>query len=134
MKKTGILNAELSAVVAGLGHGDLLVIGDAGLPVPPGVPCVDLAVTLGVPRMLDVLDAVLSEMCVERAFRAEEAGNGLQSSGPPKDVGAEIDARVACELIAHDVFKERTAYAVAVVRTGEGTAYANVGLVSGVAF
>ncbi|MEL7164747.1 MAG: RbsD/FucU domain-containing protein, partial [Pseudomonadota bacterium] len=79
MKKAGILHAELSAVVAGLGHGDLLVIGDAGLPVPPGVPCVDLAVTLGVPGMLDVLDAVLSEMCVETAFRAEEAGD---RSGP----------------------------------------------------
>ncbi|WP_415919739.1 D-ribose pyranase [Tateyamaria sp. SN6-1] len=124
MKKTGILNAELSRVVAGLGHGDLLVIGDAGLPVPPGVPCVDLAVTLGVPRMLDVLDAVLSEMCVERAFRASEAGS----------VGGEIDARVGCALVTHEVFKERSAGAVAVVRTGEGTPYANVGLVSGVVF
>lgn len=124
MKKSGILNAELSRVVAGLGHGDLLVIGDAGLPVPAGVPCVDLAVSLGVPRMLEVLDAVLSEMCVERAFRASEAG----------DVGGEIDARVACDLVPHEVFKERCTGAVVVVRTGEGTPYANVGLVSGVVF
>ena len=69
MKKSGILNTDLAAIVAGLGHGDLMVIGDAGLPVPQGVPCIDLAVTLGVPQMLDVLDAVLSEMCVETAFR-----------------------------------------------------------------
>ena len=124
MKKSGILNRELSAVVAGLGHGDLLVIGDAGLPVPPGVRCIDLAVTLGVPRMLEVLDAVLAEMCVETAFRAEEA----------VDVGTEIDARVPCETVPHKTLKERSARAVAVVRTGEGTPYANVGLVSGVVF
>lgn len=124
MKKSGILHAELSAVVAGLGHGDLLVIGDAGLPVPPGVRCIDLAVTLGVPPMLDVLDAVLSEMCVEAAFRADEAA----------EVGAKIDTRVACETVTHEAFKARTAHAVAVVRTGEGTPYANVGLISGVVF
>lgn len=124
MKKTGILNADLSAVVARLGHGDLLVIGDAGLPVPPGVHCVDLAVTLGVPRLRDVLDAVLTEMCVEAAFRAEEAGA----------IGAEIDARVPCSLMPHEQFKARSAEAVAVVRTGEATPYANVGLISGVVF
>ena len=124
MKKSGILNVELSAVVARLGHGDLLVIGDAGLPVPPGVPCVDLAVTLGVPPMLDVLDAVLSEMCVEAAFRAGEAG----------EIGTQIDTRLSCDLVSHDVFKTRSVDAVAIVRTGEATPYANVGLIAGVVF
>lgn len=37
MKKTPLLNIALSRVIASLGHGDILVIGDAGLPVPPGV-------------------------------------------------------------------------------------------------
>lgn len=36
MKKTPLLNVALSRVIAGMGHGDILVIGDAGLPVPPG--------------------------------------------------------------------------------------------------
>ncbi|MEL6620203.1 MAG: D-ribose pyranase [Pseudomonadota bacterium] len=124
MKKAGILNTELSAVIAALGHGDLLVIGDAGLPVPPGVPCIDLAVTLGVPGMLDVLDAVLTEICVESAIRAQEA----------TDIGAQIDARVTCETMTHDAFKARSTQAVAIIRTGEATPYANVGLVAGVVF
>ena len=124
MKKTGLLHTDLSRVVAGLGHGDLLVIGDAGLPVPPGVARIDLAVTLGVPRMLDVLDAVLAEMCVEGAFRAIEAGA----------IGTEIDARVACDQVSHEALKARCASAVAVVRTGEATPYANVGLIAGVVF
>ena len=49
MKKTPLLNIALSRVIASLGHGDVLVIGDAGLPVPPGVELIDLALTAGVP-------------------------------------------------------------------------------------
>ena len=33
MKKTPLLNIALSEVIASLGHGDMLVIGDAGLPI-----------------------------------------------------------------------------------------------------
>ena len=124
MKKSGILNAELSGLVAGLGHGDLLVIGDAGLPVPPGVPCIDLAVRVGVPRFSEVLETVLTEMCVESAVIAAEAGaevRGWVSALSPDEV-------------SHEAFKARSAEAVAVVRTGEATPYANVGLVAGVVF
>lgn len=124
MKKTGVLHGELSRLIATLGHGDLLIIGDAGLPVPPGVPCIDLAVTLGTPSFLSVLDAVLTEMQVEGAFRASEA----------RSIGAEIDRRIDAEHVAHETFKTRCATARAVVRTGEATPYANVGLISGVVF
>lgn len=34
MKKTGILNAQLSHLIATLGHTDFLTICDAGLPIP----------------------------------------------------------------------------------------------------
>ncbi len=124
MKKSGILNADLSRIVAALGHGDLLVIGDAGLPVPPGVICVDLAVSVGVPRFADVLAAVLSEMQVERAVIAEEAG---------AEVRGWVDS-LTPEEVSHEAFKELSAEAVAVVRTGEATPYANVGLYAGVVF
>jgi len=50
MKRTTLLHAELSEVIARLGHGDLLVIGDAGLPIPDGPRRIDLAVSAGVPR------------------------------------------------------------------------------------
>ena len=124
MKKLGILHNELAQLIASLGHGDLLVIADAGLPVPQGVRCIDLAVTLGVPRFLDVLDAVTQEMAIETAFRAAEAGG----------IGQQIDARVAAEQVSHADFKTRTTRARAIVRTGEATPYANVGLMAGVVF
>ena len=125
MKTSGILNAELARVVASLGHGQMLVIGDAGLPVPRGVPCIDLAVTLGVPGFWEVFDTVLSEMCVERSVVAEEAS---------ADVRAAFDARLAVEATSHEALKAMSAEAVAVVRTGETVPYTNVVLVNGVAF
>ena len=72
MKRTTLLHAELSEVIARLGHGDLLVIGDAGLPIPDGPRRIDLAVSANVPRFADVLAAVLAEMQVEGALIADE--------------------------------------------------------------
>ena len=125
MKKTGILNAELSRVVAGLGHGQMIAIGDAGLPVPPGVPCIDLAVRVGVPSLWDVLDTVLSEMEVERAVVAEEAS---------AEVMGQFADRLGVESVSHEALKRMSKVAVAVVRTGETVPYTNVVLVSGVVF
>ena len=48
MKKRGILNAQLSYLLAALGHKDLFMIGDAGMPIPEGVEVVDLVLTAGV--------------------------------------------------------------------------------------
>ena len=123
MKKFGILHSDLARLVASLGHGDLLVIGDAGLPVPPGVPCIDLAVTHGVPTYAQVLATVLSEMQVETCIMAAEASATLRVLAP-----------MAPRLMDHDAFKAETARARAIVRTGEITPYANIGLYAGVTF
>ena len=131
MKKSGILNRELAGVVAGLGHTDLLVVADAGLPVPPGVPCVDLAVTCGVPPLRDVLRALAAELAVEALTVADELldrGDAL-----PDDLRAFFPA-APLGHVPHDEFKRLTAGARVVVRTGECTPYHNVVLAAGVAF
>lgn len=127
MKRTTLLNAPLSGVIAAMGHGDLLVIGDAGLPVPRGVPVIDLAVTKNVPGIFDVLDAVLAELVVERAALAEEAAPELVARFAERRIGA-------LARLPHEGFKARMSEARAVVRTGECTPYANICLWSGVAF
>ncbi|MCB0161542.1 MAG: D-ribose pyranase, partial [Caldilineaceae bacterium] len=60
MKKGTLLNQPLSAVIAGMGHMDELVIADAGLPIPAGPQRIDLALTQGVPTFMDAVQAVLS--------------------------------------------------------------------------
>lgn len=131
MKKTPLLHGELSHLVATLGHGDSVVIADAGLPVPPGARCIDLAVTRGVPSFEQVLDAVLSEMLVQRADYAAE----MSAHSPQLErVLHERLGDAALHSIAHDALKQRSSVARAIVRTGEFTSYANVILYAGVAF
>ncbi|MGJ3701761.1 D-ribose pyranase [Variovorax sp. AFSI2.2] len=130
MKRTALLNAELSQVIASMGHGDMLVIGDAGLPIPDGPRRIDLAVTRGVPLLTDVLQAVLSEMQVEGVVVADEALNGAKvlPAWYPQSLG------IAPQTVSHEEFKRRSATARAIVRTGECTPYANIMLIAGVSF
>lgn len=129
MKKNGLLNPDLCRVIAGLGHGDLLVIADAGLPVPSSCERIDLSVVPGLPRFIDVLAPIVSELDVERAIIASE----LSEQNP--QVFAELKrllASVPIETVSHEAFKRKTADAHAVVRTGEVTSFANVILIGGV--
>ena len=73
MKKSGILNAQLIRCIAELGHKDLFMIGDAGMPIPKGVEIVDLVVCGGVPTFKQVMDAVLAETEVEAYEQLAEA-------------------------------------------------------------
>lgn len=57
MKKTGIMNAPISTVIAHLEHSDMLTIGDAGLPIPETTQRIDLALKPGVPGLLETLEA-----------------------------------------------------------------------------
>ena len=43
LKKIGLLHGELSRTIAELAHEDIILIGDAGMPVPEGVKLIDLA-------------------------------------------------------------------------------------------
>ncbi|CCO07913.1 D-ribose pyranase [Desulforamulus hydrothermalis] len=130
MKKHGVLHQELAALIAGLGHGDLIVVADSGLPVPPGVKCIDLAVTKGVPSFLDVLQAILFEMVVEKATVAQELVPNVQLMD---NIAAQLSP-VAVQKVSHAELKQLSEKARAVIRTGEWTPYANILLYAGVAF
>ena len=131
MKKTTLLQSELSYTIATLGHLDTLVIADAGLPIPAETVRIDLALTQGVPGATQTLKVVLEEMKVEKVILAEEA----KDRNPQflRDV-QELLPGIPVQFVTHLEFKTRTASARAVVRTGEFSPYANVILVSGVVF
>jgi D-ribose pyranase len=131
MKKTTLLQSDLSYIIATLGHLDTLVIADAGLPIPAETVRIDLALTQGVPGAAQTLKIVLDEMKVEKVILAEEV-----KDRNPKFLADVQDLlpEVPVEFLTHSEFKTRTADARAVVRTGEFSPYANVILVSGVVF
>ena len=131
MKKTALLNAEISHLIASLGHMDLIVIADSGLPIPKETKRIDLALTEGVPGFSQTLEAVLSELQVEKAWIAREL------SAKPDGVYADLTRLlpdVELGVLAHDELKALCKQAVAVIRTGECSPYANVVLQSGVVF
>jgi D-ribose pyranase len=132
MKRSGLLHAELNRVIAAMGHTDTLVIGDVGLPVPLGVPCIDLAVLPGTPDFATVFEAVYAELAVESVTVACE----IHVHNPAL---VRLAARLgkdglAVNEVSHDDLKRLSARAVAVVRTGETSPYANVILHAGVTF
>ncbi|MCI3930799.1 D-ribose pyranase [Streptomyces sp. AN091965] len=131
MKRAGILNRHLAGALAELGHGDRVLVCDAGMPVPVGPRVVDLAFTAGVPSFAQVLDGLLAELVVEGAVAAVEV-----RAANPAAAGllAERFPGAALDLVPHDEVKERSAGARLVVRTGEARPYANVLLTCGVFF
>ena len=123
MKKKGILNAQLSYLIAALGHKDLFMIGDAGMPIPEDVEVVDLVLTAGVPTFKQVMDAVLEETCVEGYYLAHE----IKEFNPSLK-----DAEV--EYMPHEDLKKFSSKCRFAIRTGEFSPYPNVILRAGVVF
>lgn len=131
MKKTTVINSELSTVIAGMGHMDWLSIGDAGMPVPAGTKKIDLALTQQLPSFMDVLKNILSELEVQKIYLAEEMKT--QNADQLAAVKALLpDVEVA--FVPHSQLKQDLAKTHAFVRTGEMTPFSNIILESGVTF
>ncbi|MCA6773676.1 D-ribose pyranase [Enterococcus mundtii] len=131
MKKTKVINSDISRVIAQMGHFDKLSIGDAGMPVPMTTEKIDLAVTQGVPSFMEVLRNVLSELEVQRIYLAEE----IKKENP--DILLEIQKEMPetpITFIPHSEIKTELNNCHAFIRTGEMTPYANILLESGVVF
>ena len=131
MKKDRVLNPELTAAIAALGHTEYIVVADAGLPIPYGMKVIDLSVTANIPSFLQVLEAVDSELVSEEYILADEmpVKNPLLYEKTRQVLAGRQET-----LIAHEQLKQLVKKAKAVIRTGETSSYANVILVGGVNF
>jgi D-ribose pyranase len=139
MKKSALINSELSYLVSTLGHTDEVTICDAGLPIADEVQRIDLALTHGVPAFLDTVKVYLSEAQIEGVILAEEF---KQVSPELHDALLSVIEQeretsgkaISISYISHEDFKTKTLDSRAVVRTGECTPYANVIFQAGVVF
>jgi len=129
VRKDGLWHPRLVALITGLGHTEMLVIADPGLPVPRGVETIDLVWASHQPRFLPVLQAVLGELIVEAAVVANELVEPELLAGIEEQL-----AGIPLTRIPPEQLKESVRLAQAVVRTGEVTPYSNVVLTAGVAF
>mgnify|MGYP003621045675 FL=1 len=139
MKKNGILNAQLSHLIATLGHTDSITVCDAGLPIPSSAERVDLALTAGVPHFLQTVEVVTQELFVEKAVLAEEIKSknsdvyyGLLQQ--LQQLEQKQGNKIEIDYVSHQAFKALSQSSKGIVRSGECTPYANVILYSGVPF
>ena len=129
VKQRGILHPGLLDLIASSGHGDVIVLTDAGLRVPKGARRIDLALTCGVPTIVDVVRAMNEELVIEAATVATEFNvwNPEVYAETMAVLPVTPDERPHLELMA-DMAERAYAY----VKTGECSAYASVALVCGV--
>ncbi|MDC3423279.1 D-ribose pyranase [Aquibacillus sp. 3ASR75-11] len=131
MKKSGMLNRDITTVLAKLGHTDTIIIADCGLPIPEETMCIDVSIALGTPSLTSVLRAIVDDMKIEEMTLANEI---KEKNGMLHEELIDTYADIPKQYISHDALKQKTKQAKAVIRTGEATPYANVILQAGVIF
>jgi len=147
MKRKGIYNTELSEVVAKMGHGDMILIGDVGCPFPRHelTTTIDLAVTENVPVVNDVLKVVLEELEVEGYIVSEETKSVSPATYAQfketidgfQNKGNALVEKVIPHVEMKDLWLNGSLNGEEVkafVRTGERTPYSYIILVAGVNF
>jgi D-ribose pyranase len=129
MKEVGIVNRELARVLSEQGHGDLLMVVDAGFAIPKGADVVDISLSENCPMVIDTLKELKKFFSVEKLIFA----NDTESVSPSlfNRIKELFGKDVPVEMVTHPQIKEMSHKVKAVIRTGDFTAYANVILVSG---
>lgn len=130
MKRLTILNAELSHAIASMGHGDIMIVCDAGFPIPNSAWRVDLALVQDIPDLETVLSAISQELVVEKVAYAAEMGD---NNPLLKQKVHRIFSDSEFTTFPHSVIlTEMADKAKVIVRTGAFDPWGNILLYSGV--
>jgi D-ribose pyranase len=131
MKKGKILNRAFNSAIAEMGHGDVLMVCDAGFPIPrDGVTIVDLAITQDLPSVLTVAELLIGDFIYEQVIVAEE--NKLYNPVFHQGLKDIID-RCAVETVPHtDILGKWKNSAKVFIRSGGLEPWGNIVFVSGI--
>lgn len=147
MKSQGVLNPDISELIARMGHGDGLAVTDRGFPLPSKgeITVADVSVGPNLPGAVDVVETILYELEIEEVIIADETEeespqiyeNFIELLEERDNKGKDI----VVTKTTHPEFKDMVlgreyerGNMKGLVRTGELTPYANIILVSGVTF
>jgi len=129
VKEIGLLNRELSRYISQQGHQDLLMVVDAGFAIPKDLDVVDLALSINVPTVPQVLAVLKDYYSVEKMVISHETKN--ISPTLFDKIRNSFGVNMEVELVEHHILKVKSKEVKLVIRTGDFTAYGNVILVSG---
>ncbi len=130
MRPDRILHPELAAALATLGHTDIVLVTDAGFPIPPHAKRIDLGFWPGTVDVLEILRVLRQEMFAEEVHFASE----VRDRHPQlyRDVqtiytgsGAEFH-EASHEILCHDIAHR----AKVVIRSGSFNPWANFALIA----
>ena len=124
-----MINGHIDSALGRQGHMDLMMVVDAGFPCPDEVELIDIALSEGVPQILDVLAELRKVHSVEKIVMAQDTRdhNPTYFGKVAKSFGDNVEI----EVIPHTEPKERSHNVKTIIRTGDFTAWGNVMLVSG---
>lgn len=131
MKKGGILNPAICSLLAELGHTDELLIVDAAYPLPTDGHVIDLTLTPGIPRLLDVLRAVADELVIDSVTVPSEIKD--YSTRLYQEI-VKIIGESDVDDVSYHEFKEQSLDVKGIIRTAEFSPYANVRITAGSAY
>jgi len=72
MRPGKILHPQVASALASLGHGDIILVTDAGAPIPEHANRIDLAFCAGSVDLLEILRVLLQEIFIENVIFSEE--------------------------------------------------------------
>lgn len=130
MRPDRILHPELAATLATLGHTDIVLVTDAGFPIPPHAKRIDLGFWPGTVDVLEILRVLRQEVFAEEVHFASE----VRDCHPQlyRDVqtiytgsGAEFH-EASHETLCHDIAHR----AKVVIRSGSFNPWANFALIA----
>ena len=131
MRRNGILNVDLAAAIAMMGHDDIMLVTDAGFPILyPDDRVIDLAVVPNVPDLFTVLKGIRQEMWVEKFALIEETAeyNPNVRDGVKKIFPDAIATTEPNEWFHGEGYEKAKFF----VRTGGWWPWGNVALFSGI--
>lgn len=131
--KNLILNSKINEVISSLGHFQKLIICDSGLPIPIDAYLIDISLTQNIPSFIDVFNAVVNELDIEKIILASEIRK------QNKKLDSEIKLitnkeELKVEYIDHEKLKLFSNDAYCFIKTGETSVYANCIIEAGVNF
>ena len=129
MLEVGIINQKLARIISQQGHGDRLMVVDAGFAIPRDADILDLSLAENVPTVLNVLTVLNSFFSVEKMILAQQTLDVNPSffNRVVKSFGEEVEI----EIVDHFALKEASTQSKSIIRTGDFTAFGNVILISG---
>lgn len=129
MLKGGILNTHLAQALAAMGHGDTLIVCDAGFPIPRDAWRIDLAISKGSPELLPVLEVIAAHFISEKVIYADM----IPSHNPTLHQHLQrVFDTCDHETVEHArMVGQMAREAKVIVRTGAYEAWGNIALVSG---